>query len=42
MLKERGKDPNEIFTEHQQQITCEQNLAAILKKLNINFSITKR
>ncbi|XP_034195192.2 NAD kinase 2, mitochondrial isoform X1 [Osmia lignaria lignaria] len=41
-IKEEGQDPQEILTEHQEQISCEQNLAAVLKKLDISFRITKR
>ena len=37
-----GKDPHEILAEHQLQINCEKNLAAVLKKLDISFRITKR
>ncbi|CAK9805126.1 NAD kinase 2, mitochondrial [Anthophora plagiata] len=38
----RGKDRLEILAEHQQQIACEKNLAAVLRKLDISFRITKR
>ncbi|CAL7944826.1 unnamed protein product [Xylocopa violacea] len=41
-IKEIGQDSEEIFAEHQRQIVCEQNLAAVLKKLDISFRITKR
>ncbi|KAK1119889.1 hypothetical protein K0M31_012962 [Melipona bicolor] len=41
-LKERGGDPQEILAEHQRQTACEQNLAAVLKKLNANFRIARR
>ncbi|XP_076387820.1 NAD kinase 2, mitochondrial isoform X2 [Megachile rotundata] len=42
MIKEKGTDAQKILDEHQQQILCEQNLAAVLKKLDIRFRITKR
>lgn len=41
-MKEQGKDPQEILAEHQEQIAFEQNLAAVLRKLDISFRITKR
>lgn len=41
-MKEEGQDPQKILTEHKEQISCEQNLAAVLKKLDISFRITKR
>ena len=41
-LNERGRDPQEILAEHQRQAACEQNLAAVLKKLDINFRIARR
>ncbi|XP_017887741.2 NAD kinase 2, mitochondrial-like [Ceratina calcarata] len=40
-MKEQGLDSEKLLAEHQQQIACEQNLATVLKKLDIGFRITK-